>query len=109
MPYINKTALLNSLTKEDIVKIVESLGSNGHKTGSSGELIFQTVCHNSQSWKLYYYHEANGNYPPRVFHCFTKCGDSFSIVELVIRSHRAKGKIISYYNALLYIANVVGK
>ena len=108
MPYIDKSLILNRLTKDDVIKVVVSLGSNGYKTGSSGELIFQSVCHNSASWKLYYYHEAQGNYPAKIFHCYSGCGDSFGIVELVIRANRTKGKTISFYKALMYIGNVTG-
>lgn len=109
MPYIDKKTIIESLTKDDVIKLVEELGSQGHKEGSNGELIFQSVCHNSDSWKLYYYHEANGNYPARICHCYSGCSESFGLVELVIRAHRARGKIITFYNALMYIANVVGK
>ena len=109
MPYIDKNAILQSLTKEDVIKIVGSLDQQDYKTGSNGELIFNTsICHGGDSWKLYYYHEANGNYPAKVFHCYT-CGDTFSIVELVIRAHRNKGITVTFYKALRYIANVVGK
>ena len=64
MCYLDKDAILNSLSKEDITKIVMSLGSAEPKTDSSGNLIFQTICHNdinpNNSYKLYYYHEPNG-------------------------------------------------
>ena len=109
MPYIDKKAILQSLTKDDVIKIVATLDAQGYKTGSNGELIFNTAnCHGGDSWKLYYYHEANGNYPAKVFHCYT-CGDTFSIVELVIRAHRSKGITLTFYKALNYIANIVGR
>ena len=57
--YLNKDAILNSLTKDDVTKIVINLGSAPPKLDSNGDLIFQSVCHGSQSWKLYYYHEPN--------------------------------------------------
>ena len=43
--YLDKDAILNSLTKEDIIKIVMNLGSAYPKSDSNGDLIFQSVCH----------------------------------------------------------------
>lgn len=111
--YLDKDAILNSLTKEDVTKILKELGSNEPKKDSEGNLIFQTICHNppseNNSYKLYYYHEGNSNYKGRSFHCYTGCGDSFGIVELVIRANRANGKTITWYKALKYIAQLTGK
>lgn len=104
MPYLNKKAILDSLTKEDVIKICVSLGSQDYKTGSSGELIFQSICHGSDSWKLYYYHDAIEDYPEKIFHCYSGCGDSFSIFELVIRANRCKGHTVTFYQALNYVA-----
>ena len=50
--YLDKDAILNSLTKDDVIQIVTSLGSSYPKTDSNGDLIFQSVCHGSDSWKL---------------------------------------------------------
>ena len=44
--YLDKDIILNSLTPDDIKKIVMSLGSDEPKTDNSGNLIFQTICHN---------------------------------------------------------------
>lgn len=38
--YLDKDAILNSLTKEDIIKIVINLGSAYPKADSNGDLIF---------------------------------------------------------------------
>lgn len=109
--YLDKDAILNSLTKEDVIKIVTGLGSDYPKQDSSGGLIFQSVCHGSTSWKLYYYHDPNEEkgYKGRIFHCYSGCSDSFNIVELVIRANRVKGKNLTWYKALLYIANTTNK
>lgn len=107
--YLDKKTILESLTKEDIIKIVTALGSKPPRVGGNGELIFQTVCHGSDSYKLYYYHDPSGDYKGRRFHCYTKCGDSFDIVELVIRAKRSQGKTITWYKALYYIAQITGK
>lgn len=109
--YLNKDAILGSLTKDDIIKIVMKLGSDYPKTDGNGDLIFQSVCHGSDSWKLYYYHEPNEEkgYKGRLFHCYSRCSDSFNIVELVIRANRVKGKTLTWYKALYYIAQVTNK
>lgn len=111
MMYLNKDAILNSLSKEDVIKIVTSLGSAAPKTDSQGHLIFQTVCHGSTSWKLYYYHEPDveKDFKGQTFKCYTQCGDCFNIVELVIRANRTKGKTVTWYKALYYIAQLTGK
>lgn len=109
--FLDKEEIIESLTKEDVTKIVMSLGSAAPKHDSQGNLIFQTVCHNAEggSYKLYYYHEPNGQYHGRTFCCYTGCGESFSIIELVIRANRAKGKTVTFYQALRYIAVTAGK
>lgn len=111
--YLDKNAILNSLTKEDVIKIVTSLGSNEPRKDNNGNLIFQTICHNppnaNNSYKLYYYHDASEGHKGKMFHCYSGCQESFSIVELVIRANRANGKTITWYRALKYIAHLTGK
>lgn len=104
--YINKEAILQALTKEDIIHICTDLGSQGYKTGSNGELIFQTICHGGDSWKLYYYHEARDEYPAKIFHCYTKCSESFGVYELVIRARKSQGITLTFFQALKYVASI---
>lgn len=106
--YINKERLIESLSKEDVIKILESLGCEKPRIGVRGELIFRTFCHGGDSHKLYYYHEKSFNYPAKIFHCYTKCSESFSIIELVIRVKRTKGEQITWVQSLNYIAKIVG-
>lgn len=111
--YLDKDAILNSLTTADITKIVMSLGSAEPKTDNAGNLIFQTVCHNSpdpnNSYKLYYYHESNGEHKGRIFHCYSGCNESFGIIELVIRAKRNQNNTYTWYKALKYVAQITGK
>jgi hypothetical protein len=111
--YLDKDAILNSLTKEDVIKVVTTLGSSEPKTDSNGNLIFQTICHNvpdpGNSYKLYYYHEPNEKNTGKIFYCYTQCSEAFSIVELVIRANRTQGKNITWYKALYWIGKVTGK
>lgn len=108
MPYLDKS-ILDTLTKEEITKVVMSLGSGEPKKDSQNNLIFQTVCHGGDSYKLYYYHEPNGEHKGRIFHCYTKCSESFSIIELVIRAKRTQGVNFTWYKALRYIGQITGK
>lgn len=107
--YLNKDKILSSLTKEDVIKVVTSLGSTSPKSNQAGDLIFQSICHGSNSWKLYYYHEPTEKYKGKTFHCYSGCSDSFNIIELVIRANRVKGKTITWYKALQYIAKTTNK
>lgn len=111
--YLDKDAILNSLTIEDVIAIVQSLGSAEPKKDSNGNIIFQTICHNepnqANSYKLYYYHESSDKYQGRTFHCYSGCSESFGIVELVIRANRVQGKTITWYKALKYIGTITNK
>lgn len=106
--YLNKDTILSSLTNEDVIKICMTLGSPYPQKDNAGNLIFQSICHGSTSHKLYYYCTDN-DYKKHLFHCFSRCSDSFNIVELVIRAHRVKGKILTWYKALYYIAAITEK
>lgn len=105
--YLDKDAILDSLTENDIIKIVTELGSQEPRRDKDDNLIFQSVCHNipdpSNSWKLYYYLDN------KVFHCYSKCSESFDIVELVIRARRTQGKVLTWYKALRWIGQLTGR
>lgn len=104
--YFDIKAIQAALTKEDVIRIVADLGSPEYRTGNSGELIFRSICHGSDSWKLYYYHEPHNEYPGHIFHCYSRCGDSFSIFELVIRARRQQGVILTFSQAVKYVASI---
>lgn len=107
--YIDKDKLLSSLTKQDIINICKLLGYPEYKTDNNGNLCFSTaMCHGGDSpYKLVYYHtnDAYQQYKYGMFHCYT-CGDTYSVIELVIRCRRLQGKTITYYKALYWIATV---
>ena len=102
--YLDQKKILNSLTNEDIIKICADLGSPEYKRDNQGNLLFSTsICHDGDSpYKLTYYNDSHR------FKCWT-CGDSYGIIELVIRAHRIKGKTLTYYRALYYIASMTGR
>lgn len=96
---MNKDELKSSLTIEQVIEIVASLGSDC-KFDLNGNPYFQTICHNhdgSGNWKLYYYDDIHS------FRCFTDCNEFFDIFKLV-----EKVKKIPFVQALNYVGNFCG-
>lgn len=102
---LDKDKIKDSLTKEDIEEVLIQLGSNSPRNSSQGHMMFNTVCHNSTggSHKLYYYEDSG------MFHCYTGCGDSFDIYELVIRSHKVRNRNTKFPQAVRFVADATGK
>lgn len=100
MQSLDKDLIKESLTLDDIRAILRDLGSEEPILDDKGNLIAQTICHHGSKFKLYYYPDS------RMFHCYTDCGDSFDIYELVIRSKRSVGITISFPQAVRYVANI---
>lgn len=107
--YLDKDVIVELMTKEDVINILVDLGAPQPKELPDGSLLVQSICHGSNSHKLYYYHEAKGDYPAKVFHCYSRCGDTFGIFELVIRAKRAQGVNLRFYQALVYVATLCDK
>ena len=104
--WLDKKAIINALTKEDVIKICLDLGSEDYRI-TNGAVIFQTIDHNVSggSYKLYYYHEAKSPYPAKIFHVYTT-GETLGIIELVIRAKTIRGESCDYRKALYYIAKL---
>ena len=83
---ISDEKLIDILSKYDVKPVV-----NADKY-----IIFPTCCHNltGGSPKLYYYKNS------KLFKCYTQCGDSFDIFELIIRMEKLRGKDITIYDAI---------
>lgn len=98
--YDKQVDIKRDFTDEEIIKTLLDLGSEDYKQGPNGELIFQTVCHNKSngSYKLYYYQDTG------MFHCYTECGDSFNLYDLVMR---AKG-YTEFKDAYSYVYGLLG-
>jgi len=95
---MDKNEIKEKLSKEDITKIVMSMGSAEPKTDMNGDLIFQSVCHGSTSYKMYYFVDSKN------FHCYTQCHDNFDIYELVSRVHSNP----SFIENVRYVADFFG-
>lgn len=69
------------LAREDIIKYVEDIlgGKCVNPNGYNGNIIFSSVCHNSDSPKLYYNPESFS------FYCFSSCGAINSLPDLTMK------------------------
>lgn len=104
--------LLDSLTTENIIQLLVELGAQhiNDLSESKGHIITNTICHNISdgSMKLYYYTEGNGKFEGKKFHCFTACGESFNIFELVKKNFVLKNVMMSFPEIIGWICSKLG-
>ena len=86
--------LLQKLSIEDIVQLVESLDTNVVKENEE-YVIFESICHGSNSHKLYLYKSS------KTFFCYSRCG-SMSLFDLIM-----KVKEISFKESVNYIYDTI--
>ncbi len=103
----NKDKIKNSLTLEQVYEFVVDLG--GEPIIKENYFISRTICHNPPgfgSYKLYYYNNT------KLFKCFTDCGDSFDIFQLVckVKNQTIEDKTAQWQlnNAIMYVARYFG-
>lgn len=92
---IDSQSLIDRLTIDEVINIIESLGGEFVKE-KNNEIIFTTICHHSHSHKLYYFPNSCR------FHCFSNCGN-MSIFDVVMKSLD-----ISFKESFDYIINELG-
>lgn len=97
----DKNFIKESLSIEQIRDIVSELG--GEPEFQNGALVSRTICHGGQSKKLYYWDNTH------LFKCFTDCGESFDIFELV-RKVKSRELDCDYQlpQAIQYVAQYFG-
>ena len=81
MAKFNKDEIKNGLTIEQVYDLVAELGGEP-RMSSSSSFVARTICHNvlgEGSHKLYYYDNT------KLFQCYTDCGSSFDIYELLAK------------------------
>lgn len=100
---LDKDAIKQSLSENDIEKILYDLGSLPSKKGYKSNLVFTTVCHGGSKHKLYYYPET------KTFHCYTDCGETMDIYELVVRTKKQHGIHFTFHDAIRYVSTLTGK
>ena len=102
---LDAQTIKENLTLDDIIKIVMKLGSSYPKyTNDEDVVIFNTVCHNKRdgSHKMYYMDSRHS------FTCFTQCGESMDIFELIKRNKALYGIVMSFYETVEFVANLTG-
>lgn len=73
----DKDKIKNSLSMQEVFDLVEYLQGEPSFVNDNA-FIANTICHNGDSHKLYYYNNT------QLFQCYTQCG-SFDIFELVVK------------------------
>ena len=81
------------LTEEQVIAILSDLGSAPPRRDGANNLIFQSVCHGSSSWKLCYYTDTHN------FFCY-RDWENFTIFSLIM-----KVKGCDFKEALNYVTN----
>ncbi len=88
----DKDLVKQQLDIEDISALLEELG--GEPEIYDDKIVSKTICHDGNSRKLYYYDNT------QLFHCWTHCGDSFDIFDLV-----SKVKDIDLNTSVYFVVN----
>ena len=73
---IGAKEVIEMLSWEDIQKIMHHMGADEKKTSKDNELLFRSICHHSNSFKLYFYKDS------KLFHCYSQCG-SMTLFDVV--------------------------
>lgn len=100
---LDKDKIKNSLTVEDVTKIMLDLGSDEPKTDSKGNPIYTTICHGGNNHKLYYYKDSKS------FTCYTNCGGGKDIYQIITDSKNSQGFNYSFYDAVKHVVEITGK
>lgn len=93
---IDKDYLLEHITEEQILSMLERFGAVPFGTIKDKEIWFQTICHGGNSHKLCYYRESKS------FYCYTNCGQ-MSLFNFVM-----KVKNCTFSEAIAFIASEMG-
>lgn len=88
----DKDEIKNSLTIEEVFSLVAEYGGEPEMRGDS-IFVSKTICHNplgEGSHKLYYYDNT------KLFKCYTDCGTSFDIFELITKIKNNNNEVKLY-------------
>ena len=91
----DKDIIKQSITIEMMVNLLEELGAEPQLQGDV--IICKTICHHGDSHKLYYYSNS------KLFVCYTQCGDSFDIFDLIIRVF--KNKELTLFDSMMFVVD----
>jgi len=92
---IDREELLQLITEEDIIQIMNNLGSEYMKD-EGDHIIFDAICHGSNSKKLWYYKNSG------LLQCYSCCG-SMSLYDLIMSVLS-----VPFKESFQYVANFKG-
>jgi len=95
---IDANKLLESLTDEEVILILEHLGVDNYKEHRNYIAFSTNICHDGTHLNLIYFRSSKS------FHCFSGCGCTYSIYDLV-----KKVKDVSFVESLHYISDLVNR
>lgn len=93
---IDKDYLLEHITEEQILSMLERFGAVPFGAVKDKEIWLQTICHGGNSHKLCYFRESKS------FYCYTNCGQ-MSLFNFVM-----KVKNCTFPEAISFVANEMG-
>lgn len=88
--------IIKNLTEEQVIAVLSALGSQSPRRDNENNLVFQSVCHASNSWKLCYYVQTHS------FFCY-RDWESFNLFSLVMRV-----KNCDFLTALQFVCDLLG-
>lgn len=95
---VNLKEIRQELSDERIIEILKDIGCDDYRDTSEA-LVFKTACHNVNpedgSYKLYYYKNT------KTFHCYTQCGCSFDIFELLRKRYDLLGIEYNFFKDIV--------
>lgn len=91
---LNVESIKNQINEDNVIILMDSLGADFNYQ-SQDQIRFKSICHNSNSYKLYYFINTNS------FYCFRE-GKSFDAISLVQHV-----KHINFNQAVSYICSVL--
>ena len=74
---MNAKDIINRMTTDDVVAILEDLGSRPPRM-SNGDMLFTSVCHGGRKHKLHYHVDTKS------FFCYSECGHLSNIFNVVM-------------------------
>jgi hypothetical protein len=93
---IDKDYLLEHITEEQILSVLERFGAVPFGANKEKEIWFQTICHGGDSHKLCYFRESKS------FYCYTNCGQ-MTLFNLIM-----KIKNCTFSDSIRFVGNEIG-
>lgn len=92
----NVESIKNQINEDNVILLMDSLGADFNYQ-SQDQIRFKSICHNSNSYKLYYFINTNS------FYCFRE-GKSFDTISLVQHvKHLDFNQAVSYICSVLHL------